>query len=354
MKFDWFLFGLILVIALLSLVIIFSIDSLLFKSQLFFLLTGLLFFYLFFKIDIAVLKSFALPFFVLSLVFLVLTFIFGAAARGSVRWIRIGFLNFQPSEIAKPFLIIFFADLASRLDLAKFKNVFLFSLVLVLPLFLIFKQPDLGSSLVVLFIFFAIAAAAGIKKIYSVVGVLTLSLAVPLVWQFLKPYQKQRIFTFLNPDFDPLGSGYHILQSVITIGSGQFAGKGLGLGTQSQLEFLPERHTDFIFASFAEELGFLGASFLMVFYFLLLWRILVIAQGAKTKFAGLLCIGVFAMIFGQLTINIGMNLGVLPVTGVTLPLFSAGGSSLTATLICLGIVENISSQIDSKKMIEIG
>ncbi len=354
LRFDWLLLASILVIVCLSLLIIFSIDPGLFKSQLVFFLVGFLFYFFFLKLDINILKSLAVPLFVLSLLLLASTFIFGGVTRGSVRWIKIGFINLQSSEIVKPLLIAVFASLASSLDINKLKSLIYLVLSLLPPLFLIFKQPDLGSSMVVFFIWLAILIAVGIKKVYTLTGLLLFGITGPLLWQFLKPYQKQRIFTFLNPDFDPLGSGYHLLQSIITVGSGQFMGKGLGLGTQSQLNFLPERHTDFIFASFAEELGFLGASLLMVFYFLLLWRILVIAQESQDRFAGLICVGVFAMIFFQLTINIGMNLGLLPITGVTLPLFSAGGSSLVATLTGLGMVTNISLGLDNKKMIEIG
>ena len=166
-------------------------------------------------------------------------------------------------------------------------------------------------------------------------------IASPLIWHFLKNYQKQRILTFINPNLDPLGVGYNLIQSIVTVGSGQFIGKGLGSGTQSTLRFLPERSTDFIFASLAEEIGFSGCIFLLAAIFFLLLKVLLIA-GKSNTFGKNIAYGVFSLIFVQTVINIGMNIGLLPITGVTLPLVSQGGSSLIATMICLGIVSNIS------------
>ena len=162
-----------------------------------------------------------------------------------------------------------------------------------------------------------------------------------MVWRFLKDYQRARVLSFLNPYSDPLGTGYNVIQAVISVGSGKFFGRGLGRGTQSHLYFLPERHSDFIFASLAEELGFLGASLLLVFYFLLLFQILKIAKNAADDFGFLIVTGVFSHLSFQILVNIGMNLGLLPITGITLPLVSTGGSSLLATMVSLGLVENV-------------
>jgi len=206
---------------------------------------------------------------------------------------------------------------------------------------LIFLQPDLGSSLVVFIFWLGIAFAAGIpKRLIAGLGLVAAAL-FPLSWLILKQYQKERIFSFLNPFSDPLGSGYNMIQAMVAVGSGQWLGRGLGRGTQSHLMFLPERHSDFIFASLAEELGFLGGFLLIIVYAFLLWRLLKIASQAKEKYGVLICLGVFSMIFVQVLINIGMNLGLVPVTGITLPLISSGGSSLLATVISLGIVQNI-------------
>lgn len=342
------------VILLLSLLIIFSIGQAFFINQVISIVLGLFLYFFISNFDYRVFKRFDLIFLVISVFLLLLTFILGRITRGSVRWIQIGPLAFQSSEFVKPLLIISFSSLALKLDFSKIKEILIYFSLLLIPDFLIFKQPDLGNSIVVLVIGLTIIFATGIRMIYVLTAFIILFLTMPMFWRFLKPYQQQRIVSFINPDFDPLGSGYHILQSTITVGSGGLIGKGLGSGTQSQLRFLPESHTDFIFASFAEELGFLGASLLMVCYFILLLRILTYARRAADKFGFLVCLGVFMMFFFQTFVNIGMNLGLLPITGITLPLFSVGGSSLVTTLISLGLVQSIGRNLKREKTIEIG
>jgi rod shape determining protein RodA len=351
---DWWLLLPILLISTLGLLIIFRIDTDLVRSQLVFLFLGLALYFFLANFDIKILLNFSLLFYLLSLVLLVVTFIVGQVTRGSVRWIKIGFLNFQASEFVKPMLILFFANLAASSKLYKVKDLTKFFLFVILPAFLVFKQPDLGSSLVILAIWFGILLGCRVKASYLVAGAAILLLSLPLVWHFLKPYQQQRVVTFMNPNFDPLGSGYHVLQAMIGVGSGQWFGKGLGSGTQSQLRFLPENHTDFIFASFAEEFGFIGTTFLVFIYFCLLMRILLIAQKVEDKRSTLVCLGVFMLLFFQSLINIGMNLGVLPITGITLPLFSFGGNSLVASFSGLGFVQGISNLATRKAVIEIG
>lgn len=351
---DWFLMLPILIISFFGLLVIFSINSSFLLSQIIFLFIGLGLYFLLANFDYRIFKRFFLVFYVLSLILLLFTFILGQATRGSIRWIRIGQLTFQSSELIKPLLILAFASLALKKNLSKIKNVLILSVLFFIPVFLIFKQPDLGNGLVIFVIGLAIIFAAGIKLFYLVLGFLGLVFLWPLFWKTLKPYQQQRIISFVDPNFDPLGTGYQLLQSVITIGSGGILGRGLGEGTQSQLKFLPETHSDFIFASFAEELGFIGSSLLLLAYFILLYRILIYAKKAKDNFGYLICIGVFFMIFFQAAVNIAMNLGLLPITGITLPLFSAGGSSLIATLISLGIVQNVGQFLKKNKVIEIG
>jgi rod shape determining protein RodA len=225
--------------------------------------------------------------------------------------------------------------------------------LLAIPALLIFKQPDLGSTLVVAAFWWAIFFAADLPLKYFIGTTVAALASLPLVWRFLAEYQKQRITAFLNPYADPRGSGYHLLQSIIAVGSGGFFGRGLGRGIQSQLRFLPESNTDFIFASLAEELGLAGSALLLIAYFLLLKRLLFIARQAPDNFSQLLTVGVFAMMLFQLLVNIGMNLGILPITGITLPLVSSGGSSLLATMISLGLVHNISRQQLPLKSLEI-
>jgi len=272
---------------------------------------------------------------------LVLPFVFGQVTRGAVRWIQIGQFTFQPSEIVKPLLVLFLAGFYTRYKIQDTRYKIL-SFALFLPvILLIFKQPDLGSSLVVLAIWVGILFAVGLNFKLFAVCCLLFAVCSPLVWRFLKDYQRARVLSFLNPYSDPLGTGYNVIQAVISVGSGKFFGRGLGRGTQSHLYFLPERHSDFIFASLAEELGFLGASLLLVFYFLLLFQILKIAKNAADDFGFLIVTGVFSHLSFQILVNIGMNLGLLPITGITLPLVSTGGSSLLATMVSLGLVENV-------------
>jgi len=318
-------------------------------TQLIFILISLLFFYLFSRFHYqnhqALIKIYTFG----SLVFLLLPFLFGAVTRGSVRWIQIAGLTLQPSEIIKPFLIVVLAHLLSQKKPHFFKLLF----YLFLPAFLIFKQPDLGSTLVVMAIWLGMLLVSSLPLLLPlslILGTLGLS---PLIYKFLQPYQQQRILSFLNPYADPQRSGYHVIQSTIAIGSGGLLGRGLGHGTQSQLQFLPERHTDFIFALLAEELGLIGALILLLTCFFLLKRLLTIAKHAPDKFSQLIIIGVFTMLFFQSSVTIAMNLGLLPITGITLPLVSAGGSSLLATLIGLGMVHNISLNSNLKISLEI-
>ena len=307
-------------------------------SQLVFLGIGLLAFWFFSHFDYLnhqyLLKHYAVG----GLVLLLLPFLFGIATRGAVRWIPLGSFTLQPSEIIKPFLILILAWFLSRSapKLLELKTGLIYLGLLAVPALLIFKQPDLGSALVVAAIWLVMLLMSKAPKTYLVVS--------PLTWRFLADYQKQRLTSFIDPYADPKVSGYQLIQSVVAVGSGGFLGRGLGHGFQSQLNFLPERQTDFVFATIAEELGTLGAGTLLVLYALLLLRLLKIAKNTSDNFSFLIVIGVFALMTIQGMVNIGMNLGLMPITGVTLPLVSAGGSSLLTTLICLGLVYNISTK----------
>lgn len=325
----------------------------LFVQQLIFLIIGFFFFFLFAKIDFRVFENLSWLLYGATFVFLILTFLFGEVTRGSIRWIQVGNFTIQPSEIVKPFLVCFFAYFFAKEEkLSVFRLITSF-LLLSLPLIFIFKQPDLGSTLVILASFLGILLASNISGLYVVAGLLVLGVFSPIGWFLLKSYQKARILSFLNPYLDPLGSGYHLIQSVITVGSGELFGRGLGRGTQSHLAFLPERHTDFIFASLSEELGFLGAVILVFCYFLILCRILKIAQSSSSSFGTLILFGIFSLLSFQIFVNIGMNMGMLPITGITLPLVSYGGSSILATMISLGIVESIARLRKPEGTIEI-
>ena len=342
-SFDWVLVLAVLVLLIFGLAMIGSTAPELFRHQLLFSFFGLILFFLFGRIDYHFYEKLSLWFFIGSLFFLMTPFLFGTVARGSLRWVQIGSLGFQPSELVKPFLIIFIAS----------RQTFFQGAFLGLPILLIFLQPDLGGALVMFLAWLGVIFATGISWRFFVLGFAALILFFPLGWGILEDYQQQRIYSFLNPSSDPLGAGYNLIQAKVGVGSGQFLGRGWGRGTQSHLEFLPERHTDFIFASLAEELGFLGAAVLIFVFALLLWRILKAAQEAPDFFGRLIALGIFTILTVQILINIGMNLGMIPITGLTLPLISYGGSSLVATMISLGIVVNIAVIGHTRQTIEI-
>jgi rod shape determining protein RodA len=322
--------------------------------QLIFVVIGLVLLIIFSQIDIEVIGSFSWLIYLFSVIFLVSTFVFGRVSRGAVRWIEIGNFTLQPSELVKPLVILFFASFLAKIDPKEVKRV-IGSLILLLPIFfLVLNQPDLGSSLLIFISWLGVVVASGLSLVYLAGGAALLAIFSPLIWLFLKDYQKERILSFLNPYQDPLKTGYHVIQSMITVGSGGIFGWGLGKGGQSQLLFLPERHTDFIFASLSEEIGFLGGLLLLVAYALLFFRILKIAQVSSSGTGRLFCLGFFSQLLFQVFVNIGMNMGMVPITGITLPLVSYGGSSLVATMVGLGMVMSVRRfSFDKKEALEI-
>lgn len=341
------------VLSLLSLVMIWSLESSLFIPQTIFVVIGIVVLLFFSRLDFRIFENLTTPFYVVSIGLLFLTFLLGEVTRGSVRWLDFGVFNLQPSEAVKPFLVMFFASQLAKEIKWGFKRIIKILFLAALPLLFIFKQPDLGSALVLLASFTGIVLSSRIPKSYLLIGILLIILLTPIGWVLLESYQKSRIVSFLNPYGDPLGTGYHIIQSVITVGSGGLTGRGLGRGTQSQLSFLPEHHTDFIFASLVEELGFLGAMMAIVCYFVLLLRILQIAHKSDSFFGSLIGFGIFSQLLFQLFVNIGMNMGIMPITGITLPLISYGGSSFISIMMSLGIIESIAKSRKSETAIEI-
>jgi len=330
----------ILAIGAISILVIFSLNRPLFYNQLIFWVVGLAVFYLASVFHLHLWKNLAVPLYILSLVLLFVIFLIAEPVRGSVRWIDLGVFRIQPSEIAKVAVILTLANFFSSKNAAAAKNIFLSFLIVLPPVILILIQPDIGNALPILAIWISIAFVAGFKvKHFLVISALAVFAAL-LFFQFLEPYQKARIETFINPAQDRLGTGYQIIQSKIAIGSGQLLGKGLGQATQSQLKFLPEAESDFIFASIAESLGFFGSMLLVILYSILIVRILGFAK-TKNRFAQLVVVGAVVFLGIQMLINISMNMGYLPVTGITLPLVSYGGSSLLSTLLVLGIVFSI-------------
>ena len=281
--------------------------------------------------------------YVFNLIMLVAVMLFGHAALGAQRWIQIGPISLQPSEFSKLIMIICMASiLEERMGrLNTIQDLLPIAAYVGIPFILVLKQPDLGTSLVFMAIFFGMVIACGMPwRIFSLIIVVGIAM-FPVLWQFMKDYQKMRIMVFLDPNVDPLGSGYHIIQSKIAIGSGLMFGKGLFEGTQSQLNFLPENHTDFIFAVVGEELGFVGAVVLLLLYLIVFWRGLTITKEAGDVFGRLLAVGITSMLAFHVLVNVGMTTGIMPVTGIPLPLMSYGISSLTTNILAIAILLNI-------------
>ena len=330
----------ILAIGAIFFLVFFSLNRSLFYNQLIFWVVGLAIFYFASGFHLHLWEKLAVPLYILSLVLLFVIFLIAEPVRGSVRWIDLGVFRIQPSEIAKVAVILTLANFFSSKNAAAAKNIFLSFLIVLPPVILILIQPDIGNALPILAIWISIAFVAGFKvKHFLAISALAVFAGL-LFFQFLEPYQKARIETFIDPAQDRLDTGYQIIQSKIAIGSGQLLGKGLGQATQSQLKFLPESESDFIFASIAESLGFFGSMLLVVLYSILIVRILGFAK-TKNRFAQLVVVGAVVFLSVQMLINISMNMGYLPVTGITLPLVSYGGSSLLSTLLVLGIVFSI-------------
>jgi len=326
-----------------------------FFDQLFCALAGLMVMYIVAKVDYRRFYDAAYIFYFLNILLLIFVLVSGRHALGARRWLVIAGISFQPSELTKLSLILmlgrYFSNRRPTLSF-NFRNKAQMLLrdlgfplfVTVVSMLLIFKQPDLGTALLLFGIFFVMLFASGLEYRY-VLGFLGVCLAaVPLAWNILKPYQKDRLLVFLNPNIDPLGAGYTIIQSKIAIGSGQLFGKGWLAGTQNQLNFLPERHTDFIFSVIGEEWGLFGALVLVLFYFLLIHTGLNIANRVKDKFGMLVTIGIVSIFTLQVIINIGMVMGLFPIVGLTLPLISYGRSSFLVFAIMMGFLLNLSKK----------
>ena len=303
-------------------------------------------------LDIKVWHYFAYIFYVIVLFFLIWVSLYGIKASGSQRWINLYLINLQPSELMKIAIIACLAKYYHRVGFDKvntFRHIFTVILILVLPIMLVISQPDLGTSILIALSGIVVIWLAGLNIKYFIYSFIAFLISMPFVISFLKPYQKLRVLTFLNPDRDPLGAGYQIIQSKIAVGSGGLIGKGFLKGTQSYLEFLPEKHTDFIFTLFAEEFGFLGSLALLLIYIIIIYRVLRIGTISRSYFAKLFCYGYGSAIFFYVTVNMSMVLGLLPIVGSPLPIMSYGGSSMLATMIGFAIV--MSAKINHKQLI---
>jgi rod shape determining protein RodA len=352
-NFDWTLLVVVLLISMFGVVNIYSASSSYhnagapyFLKQLYWIVAGLGLCVTVCSLDYHMLEDFAYWLYGTVLLLLVMVLLVGKVSMGAQRWIHLGFFTIQPSEPMKIVIIMTFARFFSRYPIFKglsLKDLVYPLLLLGAPALLIMKQPDLGTAIMVTLIGGTMLLFVGVR--WSALATLAAA-AIPAIygcWSFvLHDYQKDRIYNFLNPNLDPQGSGYHIIQSKIAVGSGATFGKGFMHGTQSQLRFLPEQHTDFAFSVFAEEWGFAGCLLMLTLYlFLILWG-LGIAKRCNDRFGALLAVGVSAMLFWHIVINMGMVIGLFPVVGVPLPFFSYGGTSMVTSMVGVGILLNIS------------
>lgn len=330
----------VLVLALISLATLFSINKSLFLNQLIYLGISIVVFLVVSHLNYTVLKQYAVPFYLFSIFLFGLLLIVGAEARGAARWFEVFGFRFQFSELAKPLLAVSLSSYLAGRPRNKILT-YIVAFLLFLPIFfLVFLQPDLGSALVYLGALLLTILIFGLPFRFILLGIGFFAFVLPFGWKFLHNYQKQRILTFLYPTSDPLGQSYNAIQSVIAVGSGSLWGKGLGSGTQSVLRFLPERHTDFIFATITESLGFIGSVFILAAFSYLFYKLYKLFQVAEDKFSKVFVLSSFFFIFIQFFVNVGMNIGILPVVGITLPFVSYGGSSLLSNFIILGILSS--------------
>ncbi len=350
-KIDWLLLLPVLMLSLFGLASLYTnaLNSTehnwtLFNKQLIFFIAGLILLFIFSHINYKKWQAYSLIFYILSLFLLIAVFFWGTTIRGTTGWFYILGFGFQPVELMKFALVFILSNIYSnQLGQEKDKKTILkVSLVTLLPVGMAMLQPDFGSAAVLLSIGFGFYLLLSMRlKDLAYIGLIII-LVAGVLWNFiLLDYQKNRIMIFLNPMRDPLGKGYNIRQSIIAVGSGKLLGRGLGLGSQSQLHFLPETATDFIFAAIAETLGFLGSSLIIMFFLLLFFRLIMVMRKSKDLFATYIIYGFGLIFFIQSVINIGMNIGMLPIVGLSLPFVSYGGSFLIICLIAIGIIENI-------------
>lgn len=350
---DWNLLVPVAVLASISLTTIYSLNKELFFSHGINFLLAFITFLIFSQVDYRLFRPLAKPIYFVSLALLAIVFILGIESRGAIRWIYIFGVSFQFSELLKPFLTLSLAAYlagGTRNTPKGFLSIF----VLLAPVvFLISLQPDLGNGLVYLGAMLLTLFTYGYPMLWFVLLSLPFVLLSPLLWSLMHDYQKQRILTFIHPGSDPLGTSYNVVQAIIAVGAGRIIGRGVGEGTQSGLRFLPERHTDFIFATISEGYGLIGAGIVVVCFVYILYRIYVVHLRSEDNFAKIFCAGAFFFILIQFFVNIGMNVGILPVVGITLPFVSYGGSSLISTAIFLGIVSAIARESLREKVLEI-
>ncbi len=313
------------------------------SRQFFYVAFGVVILLFFAKLDYRILRNYSFVLYGIMILSLVVVDFFGATRLGATRWIDIGFFQFQPSEFAKPILVIILAQHFSRYyDHINEWKYWLGSLAYIaIPLVLVLMQPDLGTGMVFGIIWLSMSVAARVRWQYLGSLLLGLVLMIPLIVPRLKPYQRQRITTFLDPTANPATTGYNVNQAIIAVGSGGWFGQGLGSGSQSQGNFLPSQHTDFIFAVLAEKLGFIGGLITLGIFGLLFLRCFWISKLSPDRFGSFMVVGLVSMLLFHVFINVGMNLGIMPVTGIPLPFISAGGSSMLVGMFGIGVIQSV-------------
>ncbi len=354
-SFDWVAFSIVILISIIGVMTIYSSTRSpvsgempsYYVKQLYWLLLSSIALIAVVSFDYIWLSRSSYIFYVIGLTLLLLVLVIGKTGMGAQRWFSLGPFSFQPSEVFRLFYTIaiarYLSGIHKKISLTSLFK--LFFLITFIPLLMIIKQPDLGTAVIILFIFLSLVVTKGLQKKVAVFIILISIISIPFLgnmfWEGLKDYQKSRLVAFLEPDLDPSGTGYHINQSKVAVGSGQFIGKGYLKGTQGPFRFLPEKHPDFIFAVFSEEWGFAGSIFLLLLYLAFILRGLDTARRAKDEFGRLLAIGISFMFTIYLFVNIGMTIGIMPVVGVPLPFMSYGGTALLTNFIAAGILINI-------------
>ncbi|MEK7125444.1 MAG: rod shape-determining protein RodA [Patescibacteria group bacterium] len=342
---DWWLLGSAAALAIFGLLLIYSLTGSperLFLKQLLFVGLGLGLVFFVQGFDKHFWRNVSLVFYVVTVLVLAGLLFFGATTRGIRGWLYLGPIAIQPAEFAKIALVLFLATTLEKLnfDIANAKHLFLVLLVVGLPAGLAVAQPDFGSAFVMAVVSAVMILYTGLDKQKFIILILGGLLLAAFAWfGFLQDYQKNRILTFINPQADPLGAGYNVRQAMVAVGSGGLTGRGLGLGTQSQLNFLPEQETDFIFAALAEEMGFLGGAAVLILYLIMMRRIYLLIKASEDLFTNFMLLGIMGIFLTQSVINTGMNMGIFPVTGITLPFVSYGGSSLLVSFFALGLAQ---------------
>ena len=310
-------------------------------KQFFRLILGVVILFLTISLKLSFWKKYAYAFYGFCLIMLIFVAIAGKVSMGAQRWLNFYFFNFQPSELMRIFLVIALAKYFSCISVAqtkKMSSLFIPTILTGIPMLLVLLQPDLGTAMLLFFVCVSIFFVCGVQIWKFLIAFIIALISAPIMWSMLHEYQRNRILMFLSPEMDPSGAGYHIIQSQIALGSGGFWGKGLMNGSQCQLNFLPEKQTDFVFAALGEELGFIGCLILIILYGILLTYNLNVALRARSKFNQILVFGLNAMLFFYIFINISMVCGLLPVVGIPLPFFSYGGSALIVLMFCQGLI----------------